>query len=98
VIARKVHDYLRFAFPFNSVLLSIPLRLRGFGFPSVARLNDCAAVTGLLRDLNHYFPLFSDMERITLAIDFLSRRTGGFAYMKAPTGALVEAACAEEKR
>jgi hypothetical protein len=66
-IARKVHDHLRFPFPFNSTLLSLPLQLHGFDFPSVARLNDCAAVAGLLRDLNHHLPLFSDMAPITLA-------------------------------
>ena len=55
-IAHKVHDYLRFPFPFNSTLLSLPLQLHGFDFPSVARLNACAAVTGLLRDLNHHLP------------------------------------------
>jgi len=66
-IARKIHDYLRFPFPFGSTLLTLPLHLYGFDFPSVARINDVAAVSGLLRDLNHHLPLFSNMARITLA-------------------------------
>ena len=66
-IAHKVHQYLRFPFAFSSTLITLPLSLHCFAFPSVARLNDCAAVTGLLHDLNRHVPLFSHMARITLA-------------------------------
>ena len=66
-IARKIHNYLRFPFPFNSTLLSMPFDLHGFQFPSISHLNDCAAVVRLLHDLNHHLPLFRDMAAISLA-------------------------------
>jgi len=66
-IAHKVHNYLRFPFPFNPQLLCLPFDLHGFDFPSIARLNDSAAILGLLRDLNHHLPLFRDLAHITLA-------------------------------
>ncbi|KAJ7894751.1 hypothetical protein B0H13DRAFT_2339128 [Mycena leptocephala] len=56
----------RFPFPFNSTLLTLPLSLRGFDFPSIPRINDAAAVAGIQRDLNHHIPVFRDMARITL--------------------------------
>jgi hypothetical protein len=67
LIAHKIHAYLHFPFPFNPHLLSMPFSLHGFDFPSIARLNDSAAVTGLARDLNHHLPLFRDIATITLA-------------------------------
>src|ERR1700747_2525616 len=66
-IVHKVHCYLRFPFAFNSTLLSLPFHLHGFDFPSISRLNNCAALQGLLRDLNHHLPLFRDMASISLA-------------------------------
>ena len=66
-IARKVHSYLHFPFPFNSQLLGMPFDLAGFGFPSISRLNDSAAFLGLLHNLNHHLPLFSDLASISLA-------------------------------
>ncbi|GBE81774.1 hypothetical protein SCP_0401470 [Sparassis crispa] len=67
LLASCIHHYFSFPFRFNSQLLTIPIRHHGFDFPSIARLNDCAAVTGLLRDLNHHNPTFRNMARITLA-------------------------------
>ena len=67
LIAHKVHTYLQFPFPFNSQLLSMPFHLHGFDFPSISRLNDSAAVLGLIRDLNHHLPLFRDLASISLA-------------------------------
>ncbi|GJE97002.1 hypothetical protein PsYK624_132120 [Phanerochaete sordida] len=66
-LATRVHEYFSFPFHFNSVLLSLPLRNFGLDFPSISRLNDSAAVTGMLRDLNHHVPAFANMSRITLA-------------------------------
>ncbi|KAG1894444.1 uncharacterized protein F5891DRAFT_891920, partial [Suillus fuscotomentosus] len=65
-IAHIVHDYLRFPFSFNSGLLSLPIALFDFGFPSISRLNASAAVTGLQRDLNRPIDAFRTMARITL--------------------------------
>ncbi|KAK0439458.1 uncharacterized protein EV420DRAFT_1316137 [Desarmillaria tabescens] len=67
LITAKVHEYFSFPFHFNSTLLSLPLSLHGFDFPSISRLNRVAAVNGLLRDLNHHIGTFRDMARITLA-------------------------------
>ncbi|KAG1769503.1 hypothetical protein EV702DRAFT_978666, partial [Suillus placidus] len=66
-IAHIVHHYLRFPFTFHSGLLSLPVALFGFDFPSITRLNASAAVVGLQRDLNHPITAFRDMARITLA-------------------------------
>ncbi|KAI0279627.1 hypothetical protein BGY98DRAFT_878332, partial [Russula aff. rugulosa BPL654] len=66
-IAHKIHCYLNFPFPFNSQLLTTPFHLHGFDFPSISRLNDSAAVVGLIRDLNHHLPFFRDLASITLA-------------------------------
>ncbi|KAF5385930.1 hypothetical protein D9615_002408 [Tricholomella constricta] len=66
-IALKVHNYLGFPFIFKADLLSLPVPLRGFGFPSLSTLNDALAVSGLHRDLNHHVPIFRDMAQITLA-------------------------------
>ncbi|KAF5376641.1 hypothetical protein D9615_007876 [Tricholomella constricta] len=67
LIALKVHDYLGFPFKFNTLLLSTPISLRGFGFPSVAVLNNALAVTGLQRDLNHHIPSFRQLAQLTLS-------------------------------
>ncbi|KAK0442581.1 hypothetical protein EV421DRAFT_1949429 [Armillaria borealis] len=67
LIAAKVHEYFSFPFIFNSNLLSLPLSLFGFDFPSVSRLNRVAAVNGFLRDLNHHIGTFRNMAHITLA-------------------------------
>ncbi|KAG1774662.1 hypothetical protein EV702DRAFT_1200011 [Suillus placidus] len=66
-IAHIVHHYLCFPFTFHSSLLSLPVALFGFDFPSITRLNASAAVVGLQRDLNHPITAFRDMARITLA-------------------------------
>ena len=66
-LASQVHDYLRFPFQFNSDLLSLPLPLGGFDFPSLSRLNSMVAVSGLVRDLNHHVPLFRQLALITWA-------------------------------
>ncbi|KAH7904153.1 hypothetical protein BJ138DRAFT_1186025, partial [Hygrophoropsis aurantiaca] len=65
-LAHRVHDHLRYPFHFNSSLLSLPLKMLGFDFPSISRINDAAAVNGLQRDLNHHIPYFRSMALITL--------------------------------
>ena len=67
LIAQKVHEYLGFPFRFKTLLLSTPLRLRGFGFPSIARINASLSVAGLHRDLNHHLSPFLKMAHISLA-------------------------------
>jgi hypothetical protein len=66
-LAHKIHAYLGMPFHFNSALLTLPVHLRGFGFPSIARLNSALAVSGLQRDLNHHIPVFRNVAQITLA-------------------------------
>ncbi|KAG2340633.1 hypothetical protein BDR05DRAFT_1034772, partial [Suillus weaverae] len=65
-IAHIVHHYLCFPFTFHSGLLSLPVALFGFDFPSITCLNASAAVVGLQRDLNHPITAFREMARITL--------------------------------
>lgn len=67
LIAKKIHEYLSFPFAFNSTLLSLPLSLHGFDFPSITRIIDACALQGLQRDLNHHVPSFRMMADITLA-------------------------------
>ncbi|RDX46496.1 hypothetical protein OH76DRAFT_1558338 [Lentinus brumalis] len=67
LVAQRVHEYLGFPFRFNHHLLYAPFSHLGFDFRSIARLNDAAAVQGMLRDLNHHVPAFRVMARITLA-------------------------------
>jgi len=64
-LARRLHEYLGFPFHFNTRLLTLPLTLFGFDFPSISRMNGAAAVSGLSRDLNHFVPAFRSMARIT---------------------------------
>ncbi|KAF6745752.1 hypothetical protein DFP72DRAFT_924406 [Ephemerocybe angulata] len=66
-IASKVHTYLGMPFRFRSYTLHSPVNAWGMGFLSVARLNELAAVNGLLRDLNHHIPIFTHMSRTTLS-------------------------------
>ncbi|KAI0039607.1 hypothetical protein FA95DRAFT_1503928, partial [Auriscalpium vulgare] len=66
LLASRIHEYLRFPFRFHSKLLSLPLSFYGLDFPSIARLNDSAAVVGLQRDLNHHSLIFRTIATITL--------------------------------
>ena len=66
VLTRLITQYLRFPFPPNPSLLYLPVSLHGFGFSSIIYANAAAAVSGLVRDLNHHSPLFSSLARITL--------------------------------
>ncbi|TFY51956.1 hypothetical protein EVJ58_g10282 [Rhodofomes roseus] len=67
LLASTVHEYFSFPFRFNTNLLTLPVHLHGFDFPSINRLNAGLAVAGLMRDLNHHLPTFRTMARITLA-------------------------------
>ncbi|KAF8876370.1 hypothetical protein CPB84DRAFT_1689179 [Gymnopilus junonius] len=67
LLSSKIHEYLGFPFRFNTLLLTTPLNLRGFAFPSISHLNDALAVSGLQRDLNHHITPFRQMATITLA-------------------------------
>ena len=66
VLTRLITQYLRLPFAPNSSLLYLPVSLHGFGFSSIIYANAAAAVSGLVRDLNHHTPLFSSLARITL--------------------------------
>ncbi|KAF5373304.1 hypothetical protein D9615_007407 [Tricholomella constricta] len=66
LIAAKVHQYFGFPFAFSTALFHHPVASHGFGFPSLAVLNDAACLTGLRRDLCHPVALFRDMAAVTL--------------------------------
>lgn len=66
-LTRRVHDILGFPFCPSSNLLTLPLDLGGFEFPSIARINAGITVDGLLRDLNHHISAYRIMAKITLA-------------------------------
>ena len=48
-------------------ILSLPLSKHGFDLPSIYRLNAKAAVTIVLRSLNHHLPIIRTMAQITMA-------------------------------
>ncbi|KAF5388215.1 hypothetical protein D9615_000052 [Tricholomella constricta] len=66
LIAAKVHQYLGFPFAFSTALFTHPVAARGFGFPSLALLNDTASISGLRRDLCHPIEFFRHVSTITL--------------------------------
>ena len=53
-IALKIHECLGFPFRPSSDILSLPIKLMGFKFPSIAKINMALAIDGLARDLNHH--------------------------------------------
>jgi len=67
MLATKIHAYLGFPFHFNTTLLTLPIHLHGFGFPSISHLNSSLALSGLQRDLTHHIPSFRQMAEITLS-------------------------------
>ncbi|KAJ3519848.1 hypothetical protein NMY22_g13013 [Coprinellus aureogranulatus] len=66
-IITKVHALVGFPYAPSTEIATLPVEARGFGFPSLARINAGMAVDGLLRDLNHHIPAYRTMARITLA-------------------------------
>ena len=66
-LANKIHKCLGFPFRPNSDILTLPIKLMGFEFPSIAKINLALAIEGLARDLNHHIPSYQRMARITLA-------------------------------
>lgn len=86
-LAKRIHDLAGFPYIPSSELLTLPVEDGGMGFPSIYRLNMSIATAGVIRDLNHHNPLFSEMAKITLA-DWgcsLSKCTNPFAY-QSPNG------------
>ncbi|KAJ7070327.1 hypothetical protein B0H15DRAFT_737458, partial [Mycena belliarum] len=66
-ISTKIHAILGMPFNPSSKILTLPVSLHGFGFPSLARINAGIVVEGIARDLNHHIPAYRAMARITLA-------------------------------
>ncbi|KAJ7637991.1 hypothetical protein DFH06DRAFT_1001984, partial [Mycena polygramma] len=66
-ISVKIHGILGMPFNPSSKILTLPISLHGFGFPSLARINAGIVVDGLARDLNHHIPAYRSIARITLA-------------------------------
>lgn len=75
IITRKVHDALGFPFVPSSIIATLPVSRHGFGFPSIARINACLAVEGLMRDLNHHIHAYRTLAKITLA-DWMCEKSG----------------------
>ena len=75
IIIRKVHDALGFPFQPSSIIATLPVSHHGFGFPSIARINACLAVEGLMRDLNHHIHAYRTLAKITLA-DWMCEKSG----------------------
>jgi hypothetical protein len=75
LVAKKVHRAMGFLYAPNPSLLSLPIHLRGFGFPSVQDTNSAMAFNGLLRDLNHHIPAYKAMASITMA-DWTCQKSG----------------------
>lgn len=66
-IALKVHDLLGFPFRPTTDIMTLPISLFGFEFPSVERINMAAAIEGLARDLNHHVEAYRQMARLSLS-------------------------------
>ncbi|KAF5379366.1 hypothetical protein D9615_006585 [Tricholomella constricta] len=66
LVASKVHQYLGFPFRFSTGLFTQPVYARGFGFPSLALINEVACISGLRRDLCHPVELFRVVAAVTL--------------------------------
>lgn len=58
---QRVHEILGFPFCPSSVVVTLPLNLGGFDFPSLARINAGIAVEGLAKDLNHHIMAYRVM-------------------------------------
>ena len=66
-ILERVHTLLGFPFRPNTTIATLPISLHGFDFPSIARINQAIAISGLSRDLNHHIPAYRAMACITMA-------------------------------
>lgn len=95
-ITAKVHDCLGFPFRPNSDLLSLPIKLMGFEFLSISKINTSIVIEGLACDFNHHIKPYQAMARITLGewtcsinecenpIDILSNRSYSRLSKKLP--------------
>ena len=66
-VLERVHNLLGFPFRPNTSIATLPVSLHGFDFPSISRINQAIAISGLSRDLNHHIPAYRSMARITMA-------------------------------
>ena len=67
LVTRKLHDALGFPFQPSSIIATLPVSHHGFGIPSIARINACLTVEGIMRDLNHHMHAYRTLAKITLA-------------------------------
>ncbi|EIW69129.1 hypothetical protein TREMEDRAFT_62856 [Tremella mesenterica DSM 1558] len=65
-ISNKVTQALNLR-PTRTQILTLPLQMHGFDFPSVWIINANIAINTVLRALNHHLPPLSNMAQITLA-------------------------------
>jgi hypothetical protein len=74
-VLERVHNMLGFPFRPNTSIATLPISLRGFDFPSISRINQAIAISGVSRDLNHHIPAYRAMAQITLA-DWMCEKNG----------------------
>jgi hypothetical protein len=74
-ILERVHNMLGFPFRPNTSIATLPISLCGFDFPSITRINQAIAVSGISRDLNHHIPAYRAMAWITMA-DWMCKKSG----------------------
>ncbi|KAK0208498.1 hypothetical protein DFS33DRAFT_1484845 [Desarmillaria ectypa] len=67
LLAKKVHDFFGFPFPFHSQLPSLPIVLLGADFLSITSINAEVTVGGIIHDLDHHVLMFRCMAQITMA-------------------------------
>jgi len=67
MIASKIHFITGFPYSPKTDILTLPVKLNGLDYLSLARINAGIATEGLWRDLNHHIPAYQNMARLTLA-------------------------------
>lgn len=75
LIIHKLHDALGFPFQPSTSIVTLPISLHGFDFPSIAQTNAGILVNGIIQDLSHHIPLYCTMAHITL-MDWMCEKKG----------------------
>ncbi|KAL7413837.1 hypothetical protein BDY24DRAFT_325877, partial [Mrakia frigida] len=68
MISTKIQTFLHAPFSLAYGVLSLPTDLRGFGVPSLWRINGEVALRGVQRDLNHHLQPFRNASQMVLAL------------------------------
>jgi hypothetical protein len=75
IITQKVHNTLGFPFVPSSIIATLPVSHHGFGFSSIAQINACLAVEGLMRNFNHHIHTYHTLAKITLT-EWMCEKSG----------------------